>query len=197
MSQRQRDALVRMVRHFTLPQAGESEATDDPEGREDQDGGENDGAIKKRKRSGAAGKKPRHPWAPFMRLQGVALPPAVGKHLEKKGTDAVTFLSDHKSLMHKIDQFGSEAIADAFVACYKYTVDLETRQTTDHFRWCFSMLMYFDLVRLIRPHGSGKVGPLMLQDIENVLGPVLEELGIDKKQALEQIRQWSQTCKGS
>ena len=51
--------------------------------------------------------------------------------------------------------------------------------------------MYFDMVRLIRPDGSGKVGPMMLQELEAVLGPVLEQIGVDKQQALERIDKWS------
>ena len=188
MTQDQKDALVALARHFA-PQARDGDRSDDQEDQLEQDI-EEDNPGKKRKRSGMGSRKPRHPWGAFMRLKDVVLPLEVKKHLDK-GSDAIAFLGDDKILAHKIGHFGGDAVADAFVACYRYTLCLETRISTDHFRWCFTMLMYFDLVQLIRPNGSGKVGAVMLQEIEAVLGPVLEQLGVDKKQAIQRIDQWS------
>lgn len=188
MTQEQKDALVALAQYFA-PQARDSDRGDDQEDQFEQNI-EEDGPAKKRKRSGTGSRKPRHPWGVFMRLKDLKLPLEVEKHLHKK-SDAVAFLGDDKILAHKIGQFGGEAVADAFVACYRYTLCLETRISTDHFRWCFTMLMYFDLVQLIRPNGSGKVGAVMLQEIEAVLGPVLEQIGVDTDKAIQRIDQWS------
>lgn len=205
MTQSQTDILVRLAQHFTPARAIHGDSGDEPsaegergEEREEEEEEEAEGEggedppppEKKRKRTGTGSKKPRHPWGAFIRLNEVTLPPAVEKYL-RKGVDPISFLADAKIMDHKIGQFGGEAVADAFVACYKYTLHLETRRSIDQFRWCFTMLMYFDMVRLIRLDGSGKVGPMMLQELETILGPVLEQIGVDKQQALERIDKWS------
>ena len=193
MTHRQTDTLVRLARHFTPSRAIDELNAEGEGGAEEAAAEEREDLpppTKKRKAAGTGSKKPRHPWGAFMRLQEVTLPVTVEKYL-RKGTDPMQFLADAKIMNHQIGTFGHEAVADAFVACYKYNLHLETRRSMDHFRWCFTMLMYFDMVRLIRPDGSGKVGFMMLQELEAVLGPVLEQIGVDKQQALERIDQWS------
>ena len=193
MTQRQKDTLITLTKHFAKILASNDDLSDEQatqrERDEEGEEGEEDCPKRKRKR-GTGQRKPRHPWGVFIRLEDVTLPSEVQKYL-RKTTDPIKFLADEKILENKIDQFGAETVADAFVACYKYTLQLETRRSTDQFRWCFTMLMYFDMVRLIRPEGSGKVGPMMLQELEAVLGPILEQLHVDKQQALQRIDKWS------
>ena len=188
MTGRQMDALIALTKHFAP--GSNHDLSDEQHTQRDQDDEEEEETPQRKRKRGTGQRKPRHPWAVFMRLKDVTLPLEVQKFL-RKTTDPIKFLSDEKILENKIDQFGSETVADAFVACYKYTLQLETRRSTDQFRWCFTMLMYFDMVRLIRPEGSGKVGPMMLQELETVLGPILEQLHVDKQQALQRIDKWS------
>ena len=193
MTEQQKGALVRVARHFADSQVGDSGASndqEDPEASEDQDSGEEGGSRKKRKRSGTGSKK-RHPWEVFMRLEEVRLLPQIEKHLRKNGTDPIRFLADDKILSHRISEFGSDKIKDALAACYQYTTQLEDRQNTDNVRWCFSMLMFFDLVKLIRPKGSGKVGSSMMGELDNRFGSMWEQAHITKKEALENIDKWS------
>ena len=194
MTQRQKDTLITLTKHFARilssnddlinDQSTQGERDDKEEEEEEED------SPKRKRKRGTGQKKPRHPWGVFIRLEDITLPSEVQKYL-RKTTDPIKFLADEKPLENKIDQFGGETVADAFVACYKYTLQLETRRSTDQFRWCFTMLMYFDMVRLIRPEGSGKVGPMMLQELEAVLGPILEQLHVNKQQALQRIDKWS------
>ena len=191
MTQRQKVTLITLTKHFAQILASNDELSDEQvTQREDED--EEDDSPKRKRKRGTGSRKPRHPWGVFIRLKDVdvTLPSEVQKYL-RKTTDPIKFLADEKTLENKIDQFGAETVADAFVACYKYTLQLEMRRSTDHFRWCFTMLIYFDIIRLLRPEGSGKVGPMMLQELEVVLEPILKQLHVDKQQALQRINKWS------
>ena len=101
------------------------------------------------------------------------------------------FLVDEKILEHEIGKFKREAVADSFMACYDYTCWLKKQKSTNSLRLCFNLLIYFDLVQLISLNGSGKVGCNMIKDIEAVLGPVFEQNGGKKKEAIANITQWS------
>lgn len=134
---------------------------------------------------------PRHPWGPFLKRKTLELAPVYVRHLRKHGTDAIRFLNDGCSLQHRIAHYDHRTVGDAFLSCYQYTQRLEARQTMDRVRWCFTMLMYFDLVKIIRPHGSARVGCLMLEDIKSFLGPVLSQTTLSADLALQQLNEWS------
>ena len=142
----------------------------------------------KRPRSGTI---PRHPWGPFLKRKTLELAHVYVQHLQKHGTDAIRFLNDGYSLQHRIAHYDHSTVGDAFLSCYQYTRQLDSRQTMDRVRWCFTMLMYFDLVKITRPHGSARVGCLMLEDIKSFLGPVLGHTTLSADLALQQLNEWS------
>ena len=113
------------------------------------------------------------------------------RHLRQHGTSPSKFQNDNDFLRNRVTEFGSETVGDAFMACYQYTLRLESRRSMDSLRWCFTMLMYFDLVKLIKPDGSGRVGHLMRQEVIRFLGPVLEPAAIKPDVALKQLNEWS------
>ena len=183
MDSRRSQALLDIARHFKLNTVGD--------GSSDDEGDRPSKKSAKRPRTGTGGRKPRHPWRPFLHLRELTLDPLVSQHLTAHGTDPTPFLNDPKTLKHAIGDFGPGTLGDAFMACYEYACRLEERGSNDRFRWCFAMLMFFDLVQLIRPEGSGRVGHLMQQDIHETFAQVLRAAGISEDMALKRLNEWS------
>ena len=189
MTQQQKDTLRDLTQHFSV-----DHGVDDAERGNDTivshhhngNGVEN---PRKRKRSDKT--PPRHPWDQFLSLESLSLAPAFGQHLKKYGANPKKFISDNGLLKNRVPEFTSETVGDAFMACYEYTLRLESRRTKDNLRWCFTMLMCFDLVKLIKPNGSGRVGCLMQKEVNKFLGPVLGATTIQPELALKQLNEWS------
>lgn len=153
-----------------------------------------EGKKRKRKRKDDRSPKTRNPWNRVLNRQSLALHSEIHTHLTDHGPDALRFLTDDSVLTHRITQFSSESVGDAFIACYKYTLDLEDRSVNDTFRWCFSMLMVYDVVRLIFPNRAGRVGKSMQQELNShlveFLAPVLGSLDLTQDVALKQLNEW-------
>jgi hypothetical protein len=132
----------------------------------------------------------RHPWQAFLNLTSVELPLTITIHIRKHGTDPKIFLNDDMGLVHRIAEFGAITAGDAYMACCSYTLRLDNRRTKDNIRWCFAMLGFFDILKLIRPIGSGRVGQVMAPDIVRFLGPVLGKSGRTPEEDLRQLKEW-------
>lgn len=96
---------------------------------------------RKRKRGKAS---PRNPWAAFSHMESLMLPAPYENHIKKYGSDPARFLNDKVTLAHQIAEPNSDE-GDAFLACFRYTLHLQSREAKDRVRWFFSMLLYFDL----------------------------------------------------
>ena len=180
------DALLSLTNHF----GGHDPSTADALHSDGEPGGDDHGRPKDGKRK-RPGKAPRNPWGPFLRLKALEMPAVYEQHLQEHGTIAIRFINDRNSLTNHITRYDHETVGDAFLACYKYTLHLDARSTMDGVRWCFTMLMYFDLVKYIRPNGSARVGCLMLEDVKAFLGPILGQTTISPDIALKQLNEWS------
>lgn len=198
ITEQQRSALIRLAQHFGLLSKGDGDSGDGSD-KEDNDSDEEDNGSDEDNvdsdhngdppKSRKSAKKPRHPWAPFMRMKSVVLAYSIEHHLKRYGPDAENFLSDNGLLKHKIFECAEDTISDKFMACYEYTLQLAARRSKDNIRWCFTMLMYFDLVKVVKPKSSGKkVGHLMLKDITRFLG---SESSIDPKLAHRNMTKWA------
>ena len=185
--------MLKLARHFGLLGEGTSESDDgtDEESSDEDSDDDNKPSIHggERPKRRNPTKKTRHPWAPFMRLKSVELAYSIRYHLRTHGSDAERFLSDTKLLKHEVfDPTGT--VSDKFMACYQYTMQLAARRSKDNIRWCFTMLMYFDLVKVVKPKSSGKkIGCLMLKDITRFLGS--ESASIDPRVAHKQLNKWA------
>ena len=209
ITEQQRSALIRLAQHFGLLSKGDNESGDGSDKEDDGSDKEDDGSDKEDndsdeemndsdKDNDDSGDSPkprkptktsRHPWAPFMRLKKVVLAYSIEHHLRQYGPDAEKFLSDDDLLKHKIFECAEDAVSDKFMAYYEYTLQLAARRSKDGIRWCFSMLMYFDLVKVVKPKSSGKkVGRLMLKDIIKFLG---ESSTLDPKMAYKNMNKWA------
>lgn len=173
----QRTILSKLSRHF-------ARSDDEEELGEDVDTDVE--TPKKRKKP-----SPRHPWQRFLNMESLVLPPAIEQHLRRHGTDPERFLNDEGLLRNNITNFSRETVGDAFIACYQYTLHLDKRRTQDSSRWHFTMLLYYDLVKLIRPNGSGRVGYLIREDLVKFLGSVHGPKTIQVDVALAQLNEWS------
>lgn len=159
---------------------------------EDHGAGDGDGEARNpRKRKRVRGNAKRHPWRGFLNLRSLALPPAFQQHLDEHGSDPIKFLTHDNPLGNDMTQCTSDALGDAFMARYYYTLDPESRRAKDGVRWCYTMLMYYDLVKLIKPNGSGRVGCLMLKEVRRFLGPLLGPTTLTADAACKQINKWS------
>ena len=193
ITEQQLQALMKMARHFGILTEDDKESGDDLDGEnDDPDAETSDGGETSRARKSARKPRPKvKAWAPFLRVKSLRLPATVQHHLTEHGSDPEKFLSDHEVFKHKIFECAENQAADAFMACYQYTLELVSRRTKDNLRWCFIMLLYYDLVRLIKPRWSGKIGHLMLTDMRRFLGSAAQTTDIDVKTAHKEIAAWA------
>lgn len=135
----------------------------------------------------------RHPWQRILNITFLNLPHSVLTHVLTHGTSARDFLAEQRPLVNNMSDYDGQTVGDAFMACYRYTIDLEARMSSDKIKWCFSMLMFFDLSRLIRPNGAGngRWGNLMVEEVAAFLGPVLGPDTVTANDAKKQINRWS------
>lgn len=129
-----------------------------------------------------------HPWKRVMNIQSLRLSANVQDRIESCGTDPMKFLNEHTWLNHSIDEFDAGTIGDAFMACYTYTKELEDKEELGRVRWLFQMLMFWDLVKLIRPGGSGRIGHIMEAELRAFLGPLQQSL--DSESAVVKMSEW-------
>ncbi len=195
LNREQTEALIALARHFLslsdreVAVSGVEDAMDEAEDDEAHGNADRDDPGEKPSRRAAKG--PRNPWRAFMRLDAADLNVAVADYM-RGGAGPKDFLDDTDLLKHRIAEFQTDdKMSDAVMACYRYTISLDSRHHVDHIRWLFSMLMFFDLFKLINPHGSGRVGHLMQRDFNKFLGPVLSAANMAEEVALKQLNEWS------
>lgn len=171
----------------------------DPEpGQTPQQGDEGPAAKKRRKigkrsDNGSNGTKAiakSSPWIRFLRLKSVELGETGKQYLEKHGTQPEAFFIESDGLTNETTGFtGKENMGDAFVAHYRWIVRLEGRLAKDNLRLAFTWIMFYDVVKLIRPNGRGRIGEIMLPDIQELIDPL--DLGVSPEKVLTQLRSWS------
>lgn len=190
---------TRLAQHFSTSPTGpqSDDETEEPRGTPAR-------ASSKRKREKATGepaarsqkrtcgkRDDNDPWYRFTKLESLEIPALYEAHLQKHGSDAAAFLNDQRELT----RLGPEARSDegdAFLSRLQYTLHLQGRMAKDRIRWCFSMLLYFDLAQLENPGGSGRVGGAMQKRIRDL---VKDRVPADRVQDLhlDSLTVWS-TC---
>jgi len=176
----EREALFAVYQHFYGLDDDTSNDT----------GGTGHGARgRKRRRDGPV--RPPAPWGRFTKLETLSLNQCARQYLPRPSPDsAAKFLGDQTGLKHLGLAYSKRTAADAFIASHKYTRDLAMRSVDDNVRWCFSMLLYFDLVMHLYPTQSGKVGAIMLQEIQDLFKPSLANV-LSPENALRDLNSWS------
>ena len=88
-------------------------------------------------------------------MDSLSAPQSLRDHIEHHGNDPATFLTVLEADEERVGRFTSDESGDALLACYNYTLQLESRQAVDRLRHSFMCLLYFDVARLTRPIFNG------------------------------------------
>ena len=134
---------------------------------------------------------PRNPWNPVMRIVNLGLSSETCEMLSALRDEPHRFLEDRHFLEHEANRF-QDSPADAFLSHYNYALVLQQRRAVDGIRWLFVLLLFFDIVKEIRPDASGRrIGHLQAQEVEDFLGPVLEHAPMELAKVTENMDNWS------
>ena len=187
-------ALQDLSCHFS---SGEDDSSGGDQGSvaEEVSDGEEVRVSRKRPRQTDAGSpKPstRHPWQPFLNLESPTIPAEIKLFLSESHGDPTAFLTSELSLAEGMTDVAHARTDDVFLSYYQFTLRLAERQAVDNLRWCFAMLMYYDLAKLLRKDGTGRVGKLMLAEVEIFLELILErQIGIKSEDVWSNLNAWS------
>lgn len=191
MPRDEKEALSKVYRHFLYSDNNNDDSdVESPE--EARPSRRRLGSSRKRQRRvSPEAPEPFDPWRRFLKLETLSLVQCARPYISRPGPAAAAmFLEDKAGLEHLGLEDSRGSTADAFVASHKYTRELQNRGTNDNVRWCFSMMHYYDLVILLYPEQSGKIGTLMLQEIHELLGPSLSDI-LCPRSALRDLNEWS------
>ena len=156
--------LIQVFSREAMPSALGNDSPEDTD-----EGGEGTRPVKKAKLKSPK----RDPWAPFTRLSSLEFPDEYSRHLHNAGFEPSKSLTDNGILKNEVAGCQEGAVGDASMACYKYTIHLQSRRVKDRVRWFFSMLLFHDPAKLLRPDGKGLFGPRMQEEIRQLVGPAL------------------------
>lgn len=151
---------------------------------------------KKRKRTAEATLGgARDPWKRITNLDSLPqLPEHVKAHIRKYPDikDAEKFLRT-LSLTSNCGQYNSQNdLGDAFMARYSWTQQVERRDDQVHILQLFNDLFWFDMMQLLRPQGTGRVGGVMRDELDKFLTPLeLEGMDLDKEEVMANVGKWS------
>ena len=116
----------------------------------------------------------------------LSLDPILQEHLTKYGSDPEEFLNDHGRLTHKVGSFSYETRGDSFMACYRYTHHLEI---SDKVRCCFSMLNFYDAVKINWP-GRKCLKDQVIPEVVEYFGPILGPGKLDPEKTKKELKHW-------
>src|SRR5262249_33084195 len=139
---------------------------------------------RQRTSSGARGgksKSSRNPWGTFVKMTGFVLPAEIQQHLQEHDVEIAPLIEDSLILPKLMGNHASDPgrVGDAFMACYTYAHGVETRLVLDSIRWCFVMLMAYDLVKAICYERTGKrLGKKMERAIREAIEPALQNTSV-------------------
>jgi hypothetical protein len=144
-------------------------------------------------RDRASRTKPRHPWRCVMRINKLKLDTYVEDYLAAHGTEPSRFMMDAGMIQPHNDE---EETVQAFRSIWIYAQELLARKALDGFRFCFTMLYFYDLVKSINPRSTGRIGKLMFEDLRDFLDNTLPALGgvrgaTNQAEVLTTLNDWS------
>lgn len=122
----------------------------------------------------------RHRWKSVLNMTSLSLNPIFQEHLTQYGSDPEEFLSDHGRLTHKV---GSFSCGNSSMACYRYTHHSEI---SDKVRWCFSILNFYDAVKIAWPE-CRRLGNTMAPKVLEYFGPSLGPGKLDPEKIKEEL----------
>jgi hypothetical protein len=138
---------------------------------------------------------PRDPWKRITNLESLpGLPDHVEAHIRKyPGVDHAEKFLRVLSLASNCGQYNSQDnLGDAFMARYTWTQQVERRDEQVHILQLSNDLFWFDIMQLLRPQGTGRVGDVMRDELDKFLTPLdVEGMGLDKEKVIDKVGTWS------
>ncbi|KAI4923511.1 hypothetical protein J4E85_008550 [Alternaria conjuncta] len=138
---------------------------------------------------------PRDPWKRITNLEHLPeVPEYVNAHIRKHPGNA----EDEKflgilSLTSNCGQYNStNDLGNAFMARYSWTQQVERRDDKIHILQLFNDLFWFDIMQLLRPRGTGRVGAIMRDELDKFLTPLdFDQMKLQKEEVMENVGDWS------
>lgn len=138
---------------------------------------------------------PRDPWKRITNLEHLPeVPEYVNAHIRKHSGNA----EDEKflgilSLTSNCGQYNStNDLGNAFMARYSWTQQVERRDDKIHILQLFNDLFWFDIMQLLRPRGTGRVGAIMRDELDKFLTPLdFDQMKLQKEEVMENVGDWS------
>ncbi|KAH4163695.1 hypothetical protein HBH98_172320 [Parastagonospora nodorum] len=136
---------------------------------------------------------PKDPWKRITNLEHL---PEVAEHvrihIRKHGSNPRKFMRTLGLINDCGDYMSSKDLGDAFMSRYKWTIQVERRDEQVHILQLFDDLFWFDVMQLLRPGGSGRVGGTMLKELDAFLTPLLlRDDTLDKETVIQNVGDWS------
>lgn len=139
---------------------------------------------------------PKDPWkritnpTNFERLPDV--PKYVLIHIRRHGNDAQKFLRALALISDCGDYTSNDDLGNAFMSRYQWTNQVNRREEQIRVLQLFNDLFWFDIMQCLRPKGTGRVGDVMLAELDTFLTPLhFETIGLRKDTVIENISEWS------
>ncbi|EMD95249.1 hypothetical protein COCC4DRAFT_149401 [Bipolaris maydis ATCC 48331] len=156
--------------------------------------------LRKKRKIGGEKKRvvlggPADPWKRITNMpQLPALAEYICAHLSKypDSQDAEKFLRT-LTLSSKCGEYDSrDDLGNAFMARYSWTQQVERRNEQVYVLQLFNDLFWFDMMQILRPRGTGRVGDSMLQELRRFLAPLnFKQLGLEQDVVIANVGEWS------
>jgi hypothetical protein len=155
-----------------------------------------DGSRQSKKRRKVAKSKLGGAKDPWKRITNLGRLPDVAEYItiyiEKYGDSAESFLQTSGLANHFSGHTLIDDLGNAFMSRYCWTHKVERRDEQVHVLQLFNDLFWFDIMQLLRPKGSGRVGGVMLEELDEFLEPLqLEKIGFQKSTVIKNVGDWS------
>ncbi|CAO2652458.1 Nn.00g007410.m01.CDS01 [Neocucurbitaria sp. VM-36] len=138
---------------------------------------------------------PRDPWKRITNLSQLPkLANHVSIHIQKypDSEDAEKFLRT-LALTSDCGEYDSKHdLGNAFMARYAWTQRVERRDEQVHVLQLFNDLFWFDMMQLLRPKGTGRVGGVMRDELDKFIAPLdFEFMKLEKDVVIANVGDWS------
>jgi hypothetical protein len=97
------------------------------------------------------------------------------------------------ALTSKCSEFSSkDDLGNAFMARYAWTQRVERRNEQTQVLQLFNDLFWFDMMQLLRPKGTGRVGGVMRNELDRFLTPLgFQSMNLEKETVISNVGNWS------
>jgi hypothetical protein len=138
---------------------------------------------------------PKDPWKRITNMtQLPALSEYIAGHIAKYPTqdDTEKFLRTLALTSNCGDYSSKDDLGNAFMARYTWTQRVERRNEQTQLLQLFNDLFWFDMMQLLRPKGTGRVGGAMRDELDRFLTPLnFQRMNLEKDAVIANVGDWS------